>query len=129
MSESKKAKQEPRCGGLCPSAGGLTTSKPHIKLMVTRDMFNTMLMMFEFFIASETQAGETFYSITSAKFMSQFVKYGNFNVKKNESDSLFVIYLYESEVVKIMRLYNKYISVHQQPYKNYFAEFNQTKTQ
>jgi hypothetical protein len=104
------------------------SKKPHIKLMVTRDMFNTMLMMFEFFIASEAQAGETFYSITSAKFMSQFVKYGNFNVKKNESDSLFVIYLYESEVVKIMRLYNKYISVHQQPYKNYFAEFKQKKS-
>lgn len=104
-------------------------NKPHIKLLMTCEAFNTMFTMFEFFIASETQAGETFFSRTSAKFMNQFVQYGNFAVKKNERDSLFVIYLYESEVVKIMRLYNKYIGVHQNPAKNYFAEFSHRKTQ
>ena len=79
--------------------------------------------MFTFFVASESQAGETFYSLTSAKFMNQFVRFGRFIEKKSEDDNLFIIYLYENEFMKLIKLYNKYISVHQKPTENYFARF------
>jgi hypothetical protein len=103
------------------------SKKPHIKFILTRDSFNTFFAMLTFYVASEAQAGETFYSYTAAKLMNQFVKFGNFNESKTESDSMFLIYLYENEVMKIMRMYNKYISVHQPPCKDYFAEFMKKK--
>jgi hypothetical protein len=103
------------------------SKKPHIKLLLSKDRFNTLFNMLTFFVASEAQAGETFYSFTSAKLMNQFVKYGNFVEKKNESDNLFIIYLYETEVMKITKLYNKYIGVHQKPGKDYYRQFSKSK--
>jgi len=96
--------------------------KPHIKLMITRNMFNTLFMMFEFFVASEAQAGETFYSVNANKFMNQFVRFGNFIEKKHESDCLFLIYLYENEVMQMMKMWGKYVCVHQPPYKDFYAD-------
>jgi hypothetical protein len=104
--------------------------KPKIRLILSQDSFNTLFTMFTFYVASEAQAGETFYSYNAAKLMNQFVKYGNFQLskhEKNESDNLYLIFLYEKEVMKIMKMYNKYISVHQKPSKNYYAEFKRDK--
>jgi len=102
------------------------SNRPKIKLFLTRNAFNTFFSMLTFYVASEAQAGETFYSYTSAKLMNQFVKYGNFIEKKNEDDSLFLIYLYENEVMKIMKMYNKYISVHQNLSRDYFSDFKKS---
>jgi hypothetical protein len=99
--------------------------KPQLKLFLTRDAFNTFYSILTFFVASEAQAGETYYSRTAAKMMSQFVNFGSFIEKKN--NDMFLIYLYESEVMKIARMYNKYISVHQNPCKDYFTEFKNEK--
>ena len=104
------------------------SNKPKIKLLLTFDSFNTLFEIFAFYVKSEAQAGETFYSINAEKFMSQFAQYGNFIEKKNEKDSLFLIYLFEVEVVRIMKMYNKYIGIHQSPNRNYFAEYKKSKT-
>jgi hypothetical protein len=85
--------------------------------------------MLTFYIASEAQAGETFFSSNAKKMADQFVNYGNFIAKKNESSNLFIIRLYESEIITIMRMYNKYICVHQKPAKNYFNEYIRKKSQ
>ena len=101
--------------------------KPQLKLFLSKDAFNTFISMLNFYIASEAQAGKTFYSQAAAKFMNQFINYGNFIQKKNEADDIFMIYLYEIEVMKIMRMYNKYISIHQSPGRDFFAEYKQNK--
>jgi len=103
------------------------SKKPNIKVLISREAFNTLFSMLEFFVASEAQAGETFYSSNAAKLMNQFIRYGNFVEKKSDTDSLFIIYLYETEILKIMKMYNKYISVHQQPCKDYFVEMKRNK--
>lgn len=102
-------------------------NKPPIKMFFSKEAFNTFYSMLTFYVASQAQAGETFYSRTAAKMMSQFVNYGNFIAKRNEKDDAFIIHLYESEVMKIIKMYNKYISVHQQPNKDYFADFMANK--
>jgi len=98
------------------------TSKPPIRLFMSREAFNTFWMMMRFYVASETQAGKTFYSELAAKFMQQFVRFGNFIEKKNHTDDLFMICLYEGEILKIARMYNKYIAVHTQPTHDFFSE-------
>jgi len=101
--------------------------KPQIKLFLTKDAFNTFFTMLTFFVASEAQAGETFYSYNSKKMMNQFVNYGSFVEKKDESDNLFIILLYENELIKIMQMYGKYVCVHQKPNKDYYTEFIKDK--
>jgi len=98
------------------------TSKPPIRLFLTREAFNTLWSMLRFYVASETQAGKTFYSELATKFMQQFVRFGNFVEKKTPEDDIFMILLYDSEVMKLMRLYNKYITVHTQPPHDFFSE-------
>jgi hypothetical protein len=97
--------------------------KPQLKFFLSKDAFNTFFAMLTFYVASEAQAGETFYSRSAAVFINQFVNYGNFIEKRNDRDDLFMIYLYENEIMRIMRMYNKYISVHQSPSKDYYTEF------
>ena len=101
--------------------------KPHIKFILTKDMFNIFFSMLTFYVASEAQAGETFYSYTAARLMNQFVRFGNFNERKNEGDSTFIIYLYETEVMKIVKMYAKYVSLHQSPTRDFYNEFKKGK--
>ena len=97
--------------------------KPPIRLFMSREAFNTFWVMLRFYVASETQAGKTFYSELADKFMKQFVRFGNFIEKKTPDDDIFMICLYEGEVMKIARMYNKYIAVHTQPPQDFFSEF------
>jgi len=101
--------------------------KPPLKLFLSKEAFNIFFSMLTFYVASEAQAGETFYSTTAAKLINQFERYGNFVEKRHNRDELFFIYLYENEVMVIMRMYNKYICLHQSPSKDYYAEFARNK--
>ena len=100
----------------------LNNPKPPIRLFMSREAFNTFWAMLRFYVASETQAGKTFYSELANKFMQQFVRYGNFVEKKNRDDDLFMICLYEGEILKIARMYNKYIALHTQEPHDFFTE-------
>ena len=104
-----------------------TNSKPKIRLMMSEKTYNSFFTMLEFFIATEKSSGETFYSLFSKKVKANFVKYGVFIQKRHEDDSMFSIYIYESQAMKLIQLFLKYINVREKPYENFYKLHSQSK--
>jgi len=102
--------------------------KPTIRLMMSEKTYNSFFTMLEFFAATEKSSGETFYSVFSKKVMTNFVNHGVFIQKKHEDDNLFSIYIYESQAMKLIQLFLKYIHVRENPYQNYYAKHIKNKS-
>jgi hypothetical protein len=83
--------------------------------------------MFAFFKATEKHTGETYYSRYSAKLESKIIKHARF-IKSEHGDKV-LIYFFVNEVIQIIKILVKYISLREKSEKDYFAEYENKRTQ
>ena len=94
--------------------------KPDIKIMLTRELFNSLFTMFAYFKSTEAAVGENYYSRCSAKLEAKIARYARFS--KSDSGESAVVYFFTNEITQLTDLYTKYISLREEPDCDYFAE-------
>jgi len=99
----------------------MTRNKPDTELYLQHELFNSMITALDYFIASESENGETVYSQQATRLKAKILTHGRaFDYEGNANAS---IYFYGVEPAVIMKLLTIYINrgEEEQP-KDYFAE-------
>jgi hypothetical protein len=96
------------------------SQKPDIKIMLTRELFNSLFTMFAYFKSTEAAVGENYYSRCSVKLEAKIVRYARFF--KSESGETAVVYFFTNEIMQLTDLYTKYISLREEADGDYYGQ-------
>lgn len=96
------------------------------KLFITPEIFNVLVSVLDFFIASENEIGKTFFSEYAAKLKKKMLTHGRIIKRsKNEISESVVINFYGNEAVMLIKLLSYYFSLDENNTVDYFAELKQ----
>jgi hypothetical protein len=96
------------------------TSKPDIKITFTRDLFNSMFTMFDYFKATAAVVGLNYYSRQAEKLSAKIQRYAQFY--KGEFSDAATVYFFPNEITALTDLFAKYINLREEPDRDYYAE-------
>ena len=100
------------------------------KLFLPREIFDSLMTAFDYFIALENDIGETFFSKYSAKLKNKILEHGRiFKNEKNGNAESVSICFFGNESMILIKLLIYYISMGENPTADYFAELEKRKTE
>jgi hypothetical protein len=94
-------------------------SNPEINLFLSCEIFNSLVSVLEYFIATENEIGKTFFSKNAERLKEKIMKHGRaFNNENGENVS---IYFYKIEAAVILKLLIYYIALREKPPSDFFS--------
>jgi hypothetical protein len=101
------------------------SKKPHIKLMITREMFNTLFTMFTYFESFEISHGNSYHIHYSKLLKAKIMKYGRL-VKAEGGDDV-LLYFFPNEAIQLINILAMYSAVKTDADEHHFNEFLESK--
>jgi hypothetical protein len=95
-------------------------TKPDSVLFLPREAFNSLVSALDYFVATETQIGETFFSKHATRLKAKILKHGRV-CKKNDSESV-SLFCYGIESAMLIKLLTYYIGLGEKPTADYFLQ-------
>ena len=95
-------------------------AKPDIKITFTRDLFNSLFTMFDYFKATVAVVGVNYYSRQAEKLTAKIQRYAHFY--KGEVDDAAAVYFFPNEITALTDLFVKYVNLRESPDHDYYLE-------
>lgn len=94
-------------------------NKPTSTLFIPQEMFNTLISALDYFVATQAQIGETFFSKHATRLKAKILNYGR--AFKSEGENSVSIYFYGIESAMLIKLLIYYINLGENPSADYYA--------
>jgi len=98
-------------------------AKPEIKITLTRELFNSLLTMFDYFKATAAIVGVNYYSSQAEKLAAKIERYARFY--KSDNGDTAAVYFFQNEITALTDLFVKYVNLRETADRDYYAEMQQ----